>query len=273
MPTEDLRGLSNDDLEALIGGDDESQADEAPEQADQSQGEVSEPLAQQDPPAEPAAPEEPQQPAPRMVPLAEVQRERQKRQQYEALLNDPNALAQHLAQAGYKLTPAQQQEQAAFLDDELAQWTQQQIQGTEQRLQSVEIRVRNQVSESLAAATVPDFKEVIDGLAALQAEDQTLAPLIAQAVSNYLTSPDPNLNPALATYELGKRLLNKQATDPEAEIERRVNERLAEALAKQQPGLPTVNGVARAGSVTPGAEKPKPLYKMTDEELDRLLED
>lgn len=264
MTTENLRDMSDDDLDALLGGDDESTADETTTEQAEPQGEVSEPPAEQDPPAEPAAPEETPQPQARQVPLAELQRERQRRQQYEASLNDPNVLAQRLQQLGYQVAQ-QQQQQPEFLDESLAQYTDQRLQGFEGQISQMEQRLRAQMSVDMAKIAIPDWEQTVNAMFEL-ANDPEMAPVLQALDNQVMQSP----NPAMAMYNYAKRLAAPKPASSEADIERRIAEGVAAALAKQQPGIQGPKGVARAGSVTPGVEPKKSIREMTDEELDRL---
>lgn len=261
MTTPSLMEMSDDDLAALMVDD---SAEEPAEQAEPT-GEVSEtPAAQES--AEPAAQTETPAPAARQVPLAEVQRERQKRQQAEAILSDPNALAQRLAQMGYQVAQPQQEQQPEFLDEALAQYTQQQMQGMQGQVSQQMQQMRSQLSVELARVTIPDWQQTIDAFLLL-ADDPEMGPVLAALDQSVMQSP----NPAVALYNHAKRFTAPKATLTEADVERRVAEGVAAALAKQQPGIQGPKGVARAGSVTPGLEKPKSLQQMTDDELDKQL--
>jgi hypothetical protein len=123
MTPEDFEALTDDQRQALLT---EEQGE--PAATDTPQEEAAEPAVPPVVPqgditaqAPPSAEQVPAQPAAQMVPLGALHEERGKRQeamtrlqQLEAILQDPNQLAQHLTQQGYQVAPAQQPD---FYDD------------------------------------------------------------------------------------------------------------------------------------------------------------
>ncbi len=273
----DLSMLSDDDLAAKIAqlSGDPAASETTTETEAPPSSEAAAPPAAQDP--APAA-----DPAPQGAPETEPQKDRgdltvalrQSREQerlYRDTLNNPQALAQHLAQMGYQVLPAQQQthqlpEQLEFLDPDLAQYTQAQLEGMRGEVGQQLQGMRLEMSEALAKQVLPDFDQTLQGLLELRG-DPVLGPIIQAAGQQFANHP----NPAMAFYQLGKRLAG--AAQPsedviQAKAKQLAEQMAAEALAKQKAPLEGPQGLARAGAVNPGAPIAKRPDQMTDAELE-----
>lgn len=259
---EDLKGMSDEDLTNLLDDtSDEGAEDTSTEQTDRV-GEVSETPDVQDSNAETVAQDNTrtEDKTPRMVPLAEVQRERQRRQQAEAYLNDPEVLSRQLQQLGYQVQQQQAQQQPEFLDDTLAQFTQDQLQTLRSDFTQTTQSMRVEMSEMMARQAYSDYDDTLQSLTDLK-DDPVLGPIITAS----LPSLSQSSNPALAAYQLAKRLTTQQSSQVDVKAE--IAKGIAEALAKQKGAIQSPKGVARAGSVSSGAEGPKGLRQMTAEDL------
>jgi hypothetical protein len=270
---QDLSGISDDELERMaLGGDEDANPEGAQDPSTSTQEPAASPPAQPPAPAAEATPQgapgNDQQPERDRGDLSvALRQERERRQQYEALFRDPNALAQVAAQMGLQVVQPQA-EQPEFFDTELAQFTQQQIEGMRGEFGQQMQAMRVEMSRELARQALPDFEDTMQALVKL-GDDPVLGPIVQAADRQFANHP----NPAMAFYQLGKRLTasappSEEAVKAQAQV--LAQQMVAEAMGKQQQPLAGPNGLSRAGSVTPGVEKAKDPRQMTDEELDRI---
>lgn len=278
MATEDLTNLSDDELAKLAYGDDEGDTEPTgTETSSDPQAPAADPPPAQDPApaAEPAPQGEPgndqQQPKDRGDLTVALRQAREQERLYRDTLQNPQALAQHLAQMGYQVMPVQQQQQQAqeydLLDPEVAQFTQAKIEGVRGELGEQILSVKLEMGREFARQSLPDYDQTINGLLA-QMNDPLMGPIIQAAEQQYANHP----NPALAFYQLGKRLsASPQVTEEavQAKAKEMADKMVAEALSKQQQPLDGPKGLARAGSVTPGIDKAVPIRKLSTDELER----
>lgn len=275
MSIEDFGAMSDEDLDARIAAsreipDEAEPVDDTPEPDPAPQGEPP-------PPEEPAPVAEPAQGV-EQVPDPErnrgdlnvaLQQERERgrqardaQAQLEALLNNPQALAQYAAQRGYQLAPPPQPQQqeipdrdldpAGYADYRIAEQNER-FAALEQRAQQADQRADQLSQEAELRKQWPDLDQ------RLASFDQELPGLAAK------------YNPAEKyLMTLGSQMADPVARKALIEVEARqmAEGMVAEALAKQKTPLPTVNGVARAGSVNPGAPVAKHPSQMTDAEVD-----
>lgn len=262
MQDQDLSQMTDDQILAMLQSADDPQAQMAAEQAEP----VQEPPAMETPAEQmqdvaqaatvpPAAPEQPQ-----MVPLGALHEERQRRQQLQQLLNDPQQLAQYLGQQGMTIAPQQQEPEPELL---------------------VEDRSAN---EAVVQQAIAPYKAYIDQLqqqqqmAAMQRQleeaKQAFGPDAEQYIAHFdsvmphLRNTDPFVKAATvygarwADPEYRKQQLEAAAKDQAAGM-------VQQALQSGGQSKP----VTLAGVTPAASNNPKSLHDMSHAEINKLSDD
>ncbi|MFP5503249.1 MAG: hypothetical protein ACLGIN_12245 [Candidatus Sericytochromatia bacterium] len=273
----DVSTLSDEELEARIA---QAQSDDpAPEPGTDEAAAPAE-VPADSPPAQDPAPAA--DPAPQGAPGEEAtdrgdlrvalqqerdarRQEREQREQYEALLRDPQRLAQYAAQLGLQIGQTQQhQQEPPDRDLDPAGYAEWLIAQRDERLQ----RIEQNLTQREEAARLAEIRSIWPDLdQRVSAFDQE-APQLAgyyRPDEKYLL----HLGTQLANPEARKALIEAEAK-PLAE--QMAKQMVAEALAKQKEPLKGPDGLARAGAVNPGAPVPKSPEQMTDAELNEAAD-
>lgn len=187
-----------------------------------------------------AAEQEQQQQDQRMVPLPALHQERQRRQQAEAVLQDPNALAQYLAQMGYQVVPQGQQEapELAFEDPEVINAiVAQRLAPLEQELNAMRAERQQMAYRARIDTAVrdfgPDAEQLIAAFDEASPHQSGLDPYVKAATIHGLRWADPQYR--------------QQQID--AQAQKIAEERLAASLAGSKKSPPvTLAGVTAATS-------------------------
>jgi hypothetical protein len=264
--------MTDDQLMAMLeGGDpaaaqtDPGQTAQTPAAADtqQDQAAPTASTAQVPPQAEQTAvTQQAQQQQPQMVDLRALQSERQKRQELQTLLNNPQALAQHLAQMGYQIAepdPYTEPDEAARFQVNQATLP---LQQENEHLKAVLGQIQQEKAiESVRTHFGADADQYLTQFDQLAPQLSGLDPLIKAATMHGLRWADP-------AYQ--KQVIEAAAAN-------KAEDQVTAALAGNKKPTPvTLSGITEAtnpdtSTVDPERLSGRDLLAMDDKALDKLL--